>query len=127
MTPGEPDLAPPPFYRIESNCRLELRLACFKTGTRVKTQQGWSEIQAIHSGELVWTATGRLRRVLGIQNRPHLGSLLGLKLEDTEAVVWCTPEHHFLGPGGEVHDTQRKRKRKSGLRKRNGTGRGRNM
>ena len=75
---------------------LVLDPTCFRAGTRLKTERGWRPIESVRSGEAVWTHAGRLRRVLGRQSRPHVGTLLGLRLEGTEAVVWCTPDHRFL-------------------------------
>jgi len=48
---------------------------CFRQGTMVKTDVGWKSIEFIKSGDLVWTHTGRLRRVLGVQTRPHVAIL----------------------------------------------------
>jgi very-short-patch-repair endonuclease len=83
---------------------------CFPAGTRVKAQEGWRSIESISAGELVWTHQGRLRRVVGLQTRSHVGRLKGIKLQGQSTLVWVTPDHRFLSPsppaergkGGEV-------------------------
>jgi 2-polyprenyl-6-methoxyphenol hydroxylase-like FAD-dependent oxidoreductase/very-short-patch-repair endonuclease len=83
---------------------------CFPAGTRIKVEEGWKSIESISAGELVWTHQGRLRRVVGLQTRPHVGRLKGIKLGGQNNLVWVTPDHRFLSPsphaergmGGEV-------------------------
>src|SRR5207244_9952902 len=85
---------------------------CFRRGTKIRTEFGWKEIESIESTERVWTHRRRLRSVVGVQRRPHVGRLLGLSVQDNAAVVWCTPDQRFLayspspqaerGQGGEV-------------------------
>jgi very-short-patch-repair endonuclease len=78
---------------------LVLDPTCFRAGTRVKTESGWKAIETVRPGERVWTHRGRLRRVLGVQARPHVGRMVGLRMEGSDAFVWATPEHRFLTPG----------------------------
>jgi len=73
---------------------------CFRAGTQVKTQNGWHPIETIRAGDLVWSHLGRLRPVVGVQSRPHVGKLLSLRLEDSSTVVWCTPNQQFLSAPG---------------------------
>jgi very-short-patch-repair endonuclease len=88
---------------------------CFRANTQIKTAEGWKAIHLVQASDLAWTHRGRLRPVLGIQRRPHVGALLGLRIEGCQPVVWCTPEHRFLvpplhqmerGPGGEVQTVE---------------------
>ena len=72
--------------------------ACFRANTRIRTEHGWKFIQSVQVNSRVWTHCGRLRPVLGIQRRPHIGVLIGLRIEGHQPVVWCTPEHRFLVP-----------------------------
>src|SRR5439155_17444641 len=73
---------------------------CFRAGTRVKTEKGWRSIETLRAGDFVWTHLGRLRRVVGVQRRPHVGAMLGLQLESSPIVVWSTPAQQFLvAPG----------------------------
>ena len=60
----------------------------------------------------VWTHRGRLRTVVELQQRPHVGRLLGLSSQGRDSVVWCTPEQRFLlpnsplagrGKSGDIH------------------------
>jgi 2-polyprenyl-6-methoxyphenol hydroxylase-like FAD-dependent oxidoreductase/very-short-patch-repair endonuclease len=86
---------------------------CFRAGTQIKTESGWKAIEEIVRGELVWTHANRLRTVLGVQRRPHLGTMIGLKLQGVDERVWVTPDQKFLSPsplaerglGGEDHAT----------------------
>src|SRR5947209_2149670 len=72
----------------------------FRAGTRVKTEKGWRSIETLRAGDFVWTHLGRLRRVVGVQRRPHVGAMLGLQLESSPIVVWSTPAQQFLvAPG----------------------------
>ena len=83
---------------------------CLVAGTKVKAEDGWKPIETISMGESVWTHRGRLRRVVGTQSRPYVGSLRGLRLRGQSTPVWVTPDHGFLSPspqaergqGGEV-------------------------
>ncbi|HKY26404.1 MAG TPA: DUF559 domain-containing protein [Pyrinomonadaceae bacterium] len=82
---------------------------CFLKETRVKTENGWKPIEAIRKGERVWTHRGRLRDVVGVQKRPHVGRIIGISIDGSSA-VWATPDQLFLTPspqaergqGGEV-------------------------
>src|ERR1043166_8926242 len=76
----------------------ELHGNCFRKGTLIKCADGWKEIQSLRTGELVWTHRGRLRSIIGIQHRPHVGRLVGLRLKDAVPEVWCSPEQRFLIP-----------------------------
>jgi 2-polyprenyl-6-methoxyphenol hydroxylase-like FAD-dependent oxidoreductase/very-short-patch-repair endonuclease len=69
---------------------------CFRKGTLIKGAEGWKEIDTLRVGDLVWTHRGRLKPVVGVQRRPHVGRLVGLCLQTDERRVWCTPEQHFL-------------------------------
>ncbi len=69
---------------------------CFRKGTLIKCAEGWKEIETVQVGERVWTHQGRLKPVIGVQRRPHVGRLVGLCLQKDERRVWCTPEQHFL-------------------------------
>lgn len=75
-----------------------LRTNCFSGSVKVRTEVGWKPIESIRPGERVWTHRGRLRSVVGLQERAHVGRLLGLRLQGCESVVWCTPEQSFLQP-----------------------------
>jgi very-short-patch-repair endonuclease len=75
---------------------LVLDPTCFRAGTRVKTESGWKAIETVRRGERVWTHRGRLRRVVGVQARPHVGPMVGLRARGVEATVWMTPEHRLL-------------------------------
>lgn len=97
------------------NDYLMLDPTCFRGGTRVKTGSGWKGIERVRRGEKVWTHAGWLRTVVGAQARPHTGRVVGLRLEGSEAVVWCTLDHRFLtllppspqterGNGGEASE-----------------------
>ncbi|HEY6046014.1 MAG TPA: DUF559 domain-containing protein, partial [Pyrinomonadaceae bacterium] len=86
------------------------RSECFRAGTSVKTQNGWKKIEDLRPAEFVWTHQNRLRRVVGIQCRPHVGRLIGVRLLGSSSTVWVTPDQLFLSPspqaerglGGEV-------------------------
>lgn len=88
----------------------EAALNCFVAGTKVRATDGWKPIETISIGESVWTHCGRMRRVVGTQSRPHVGSLRGLRVHGQSSTVWVTPDHCFLSPspqaergkGGEV-------------------------
>jgi very-short-patch-repair endonuclease len=93
----------------------EARANCFRGNAKIHTESGWRSIDSIRAGDRVWTHRGRLRHVVGVQRRPHVGRLLGVSLENSESVVWCTPEQRFLvsyspspqaerGRGGEEGD-----------------------
>ena len=75
-----------------------IRAKCFRAGTRVKTEHGLRAIETVRRGELVWTHRNRLRSVVGIQTRPHVGRMIGLRLGGSSVTVWTTPEHCFLMP-----------------------------
>jgi len=75
---------------------LVLDPTCFRAGTQVKTESGWKAIETVRVGERVWTHRGRLRRVVGVQARPHVGPMVGLRARGGEATVWMTPEHRIL-------------------------------
>jgi 2-polyprenyl-6-methoxyphenol hydroxylase-like FAD-dependent oxidoreductase/very-short-patch-repair endonuclease len=83
---------------------------CFAGGTLVRTNSGWTAIEVIEKDEFVWTHAGRVRAVVGTQCRPHVGRMIGLKLQNNNSFVWVTPEQKFLTPspqaergqGGEV-------------------------
>ena len=84
------------------------RSECFRAGTKVKTQSGWKKIEDVRRDEFVWTHQNRLRRVVGIQSRPHVGRLVGFRLRSGSRTVWVTPDQHFLSPSpqaerGDVH------------------------
>ncbi len=88
------------------------RSKCFRKDAKIKTELGWKDIESICQGESVWTHRGRWRRVIGVQSRPHVGRMIGLRVQSSEIMVWCTPEQRFLivspspqaerGTGGEV-------------------------
>ena len=72
------------------------KLNCFRAGTRIKTDRGWKAIEEVVRGELVWTHANRLRTVLGVQHRPHVGRMIGVKLLGANEMVWVTPDKKFL-------------------------------
>ena len=98
---GEAASGPPTIGYCSPSPQLERGLGgvvidCFRVGTQGKTQNGWHPIETIRQGDLVWTHLHRLRPVAGVQMRPHVGKLLGLRLDGSSHVVWCTPEQQFL-------------------------------
>ncbi|MEP6707326.1 MAG: FAD-dependent monooxygenase, partial [Pyrinomonadaceae bacterium] len=72
------------------------RSKCFRKDAKIKTELGWKDIESICQGESVWTHRGRWRRVIGVQSRPHVGRMIGLRVQSSEILVWCTPEQRFL-------------------------------
>ncbi|MCX7044047.1 MAG: Hint domain-containing protein [Candidatus Sumerlaeota bacterium] len=75
-----------------ASCRVD----CFRAGTRVKTRLGWKAIEIIRRGERVWTHHGLLQLVMETRTFAHTGAMIGVRLEDSETTVWCTPEQKFL-------------------------------
>ncbi len=71
---------------------------CFRAGTLVKTEAGWAPIEDVRSGTLVWTHSGKLRRVIAGQRRPHVGKMIGIRLVGTTETVWATADQQFISP-----------------------------
>src|SRR5438309_1865608 len=90
--PALPSCSPSPLVERGRGGEVD----CFRLGTLIKTQHGWRAIETIRAGDLIWTHRARLCAVLGVQSHPHVGSMLGVQLENNSAVVWYTPDHQFL-------------------------------
>ena len=71
---------------------------CFRAGTLVKTEGGWAPIEHIDRGRLVRTHTGKVRKVIGVQGRPHVGRLIGISLVGVAETVWATADQQFISP-----------------------------
>jgi very-short-patch-repair endonuclease len=68
----------------------------------VKTREGWKPIEEIQSEDFVWTHPESLQRVIGLQHRPHVGRLIGIRLTENSNMVWVTPDQHFLAPSPQA-------------------------
>ncbi|MDX6613942.1 MAG: anthraniloyl-CoA monooxygenase, partial [Blastocatellia bacterium] len=75
---------------------------CFRAGTRIKTESGWKPIETVAAGEMVWSPQNGLQPVVGLQTRPHVGRLIGLRLRGSSSTVWVTPDQVFLSPSPQA-------------------------
>ncbi|HEX6187852.1 MAG TPA: endonuclease domain-containing protein, partial [Pyrinomonadaceae bacterium] len=66
--------------------------------TQVKTQDGWKKIEIIQRGEVVWTHRNRLRPVIGVQPHPHVGRIIGIRVQGSTETIWMTPSQRLLSP-----------------------------
>jgi ribonucleoside-diphosphate reductase alpha chain len=67
--------APTPNY-VNLGSPLNGYASCFPAGTLVDVINGSKKIEDITKGDLVFTKTGKIREVLGITQRPYIGSLV---------------------------------------------------
>jgi len=66
---------------------------CFTANTQIATPLGHRFIQDIREDEVVFSHTGRARRVLSTNKRQYTGDLVNIKRAGWSDPIQCTPEH----------------------------------
>lgn len=72
-------------------------LGCLPAGHLIETPLGPIPIEDIKPGDEVFTHEGRVRRVTGTMQRPHKGTIYGLRVgKGKQKITWVTGEHPVL-------------------------------
>lgn len=94
-----------PGGRTMSNAGIGEKLTlnnCFLAGTKVLTQNGYTNIEDVQVGDIVVTEDGTWQPVNEVMRREYAGDiykLSGLSLYDD---IYCTPNHQFLTNRGWI-------------------------
>ncbi len=72
---------------------IQQEFYCFPAGQFVMTSQGMKDIKDIRPGDMVFTHSGRYRKVLETIERDYEGDLIRLKSFGSSEDILCTPNH----------------------------------
>jgi len=69
---------------------------CSFGDTSILTPEGIKNLDEFKNGDLVWTHTGNIEKVLKPLSREYSGRMCGFKYRGSSRTVWFTPNHRLL-------------------------------
>ena len=94
-----------PGGRTMSNAGIGEKLTlnnCFLAGTKVLTENGYTNIEDVKVGDMVVTEDGSWQPVNEVMRREYVGNIFKLSGASLYDDIYCTPNHQFLTNHGWV-------------------------
>lgn len=94
-----------PGGRTMSNAGIGEKLTlnnCFLAGTKVLTENGYTNIEDVKVGDMVVTEDGSWQPVNEVMRREYVGNICKLSGASLYDDIYCTPNHQFLTNHGWV-------------------------